>query len=413
MNKHHFPWSHSFARPYLAVSSPHAATAPLKATQVRDAYHIDPRLTGAGRKIGIIELGGGFKQYDIDAYFQDLLGMTKSPKITVKNILGATNQPGGDADAEVLLDIMVAGALAPDAEIVVYFCPNTDAGFLAGVKQANADGVDVGSISWGLRENAAPKSWMQQMDAAFADGLNKGVVWFVAAGDNGAADGNPSGRPVADFPASSPHVFAVGGTQLTLNPDGSRADEVTWNDSGATGGGLSTVFARPSYQDHKYAMRAEPDGAVNASPYTGYLIIIDGATQVVGGTSAGAPFLAGWLAGVLGALPAGQTIGLTMIPVVYAHKEIWYDVTKGNNSGFSAAQGYDLVSGNGVIDGAAAFSLLVTGTTAPPPPVTPPGSGPTAPDRALDSALATLATATAAVAAARGPWRAQEGFPTA
>ena len=98
-------------------------------------------MNGQGQTIGIIELGGGYSQSDLDTYFT-ALGISPSPTILSVSVDGGKNQPTGDPngpDAEVMLDIEVAGAVAPRVKIVVYFAPNTDAGFLDAINQAVMD----------------------------------------------------------------------------------------------------------------------------------------------------------------------------------------------------------------------------------------------------------------------------------
>ena len=129
-------------------------------------YNFPDGYDGSGQTIAILELGGGFDQADLDAYFAQL-GIT-GPTVQAVGVDGAANQPGQDpsgADGEVLLDIEVAGALAPGASIVVYFAPNTDAGFLDALSQAaHATPTPAAiSISWGQSED----DWTAQARNAF------------------------------------------------------------------------------------------------------------------------------------------------------------------------------------------------------------------------------------------------------
>ena len=108
-------------------------------------YKFPSDTDGSGQTIAIIELGGGFGQDDLDAYFGSL-GIT-GPTVTAVGVDGAQNEPGQDpngADGEVLLDIEVVGALAPGADVLVYFAPNTDAGFLDAVSEAAHAEPDAG-----------------------------------------------------------------------------------------------------------------------------------------------------------------------------------------------------------------------------------------------------------------------------
>src|SRR6201999_307215 len=176
---------------------------------------------------------GGFAASDLTTYFKGL--KLTAPKVTAASVDGAKNQPGQDpsgADGEVLLDIEVAGAIAPKASIVVYFAPNTDAGFLDAVSTAtHATPTPTAiSISWGQSEDQWTAQARTAMDQAFADAAAIGVTVTVAAGDNGSSDASSGTTPHVDFPAASPHVLACGGTSLQLTRVGSIQSETVWND---------------------------------------------------------------------------------------------------------------------------------------------------------------------------------------
>ncbi|WP_407539036.1 S53 family peptidase [Deinococcus radiomollis] len=206
-----------------------------------------------------------------------------------------------------MLDIEVAGAVAPGARIVVYFAPNTDAGFLNAVTQATHDRVrapGVMSISWGAAESAWTGQAMQAMSGAFQDAAMMGFSVFCAAGDSGSTDGGSTDRVSGgfqhtDFPASSPWVNGCGGIRLTLQ-SGVPVSEVVWNNgpgNGASRGGVSDVFALPDYETGAAVpASANPGWRVGrgvADPQTGYSVRVDGADTVIGGTSAVAPLWAG------------------------------------------------------------------------------------------------------------------------
>ena len=226
---------------------------------------------------------------------------------------GGSNTPTGSADGpdgEVMLDIEIAGAIAPKAKIVVYFTSNTSQGFLDAITQAVHDTVNnpsVISISWGGPEANWTGQAFEQFDQAFQAAAAVGVTITVAAGDNGSSDGVSDGQAHVDFPASSPNVLACGGTRLNATST-KISSEVVWNEpsDGATGGGISDQFPLPDYQKNagippsansgKRIGRGVPDVAANADPATGYPIRVDGDNAVVGGTSAVAPLWAGLIA---------------------------------------------------------------------------------------------------------------------
>jgi kumamolisin len=339
--------------------------------QLGTVYDFPPGTNGGGQTIAIIELGGGFGQSDLDTYFARL-GLTP-PQATAVGVDGATNQAGQDpqgADGEVLLDIEVAGALAPAAQLVVYFAPNTDAGFLDAVSDAaHATPTPAAiSISWGQSEDDWTGQARTAMDSVFADAAALGVCVAVAAGDNGSSDGATDGRDHADFPASSPHVLACGGTSLDADPaSGTVTDESVWNDGiggGATGGGVSDVFAQPDWQASAGVPgtgRGLPDVAANADPRTGYQVLVDGTQLVIGGTSAVAPLWAALVARLTQA--TGRPLGL-LHPTLYAGVTAGAavaglrDIVSGSNGSYSAGPGWDACTGLGVPDGAALLARL-------------------------------------------------------
>ncbi len=181
--------------------------------QVADLYGF-PAGTGAGETVAIIELGGGFKPKDLATYFA-ANKISPAPSVTAVSVDQGKNKPSGGADGpdgEVMLDIEVVGCVAPGAKIVVYFTPNTDAGFLDAVTTAIHDTVhkpSVVSISWGGPESSWTAQSQTAFDSAFQAAAVLGVTVTVASGDNGSSDGVSGGGDNVDFPASSPHVLAA------------------------------------------------------------------------------------------------------------------------------------------------------------------------------------------------------------
>jgi kumamolisin len=346
------------------------AAASFSPPQIAQVYDFPTGVNGAGECIALIELGGGFTASDIQTYFQQL-GLTP-PTVVAVPVDGGSNAPGdpSGADGEVALDIQVAGGVAPGARIAVYFAPNTNQGFQDAISAAIHDTTNnpsVISISWGAPESSWTQNALASFDSTIQTAAALGISITVASGDNGSTDGVSDGADHVDFPASSPHVLACGGTNLAAN-GGQRQSETVWNDQsqggGATGGGVSSFFALPTWQSGVPVPaptggaggRGSPDVAGDAAPATGYQILVDGQSETVGGTSAVAPLWAGLIA--LSNQKVGRPAGFVN-PALYASGESgFYDVTQGNNGSYNAATGWDACTGLGSPDGAKIAGIL-------------------------------------------------------
>ncbi len=374
------------AKPHfrLAGRSAKAAAAAVSYTalQVAKAYNFPTGVNGAGESIGIIELGGGFTPSDLNTYFSGLK-ISPAPTVVAVSVDGAQNAPTGDTsgpDTEVMLDIEVAGAVAPGAHIAVYFAPNTDAGFLDAINQAVMDKVNapsILSISWGGPESSWTAQSLQSYNSALQAAAAVGVTVCVACGDNGSTDGVTDGQDHVDFPASSPYSLACGGTTLKIGGS-SISSEVVWNDlssgDGATGGGISATFPPPTWQANAnvppsdnpgaYKGRGVPDVAGDGDPATGYQVQVDGSSFAVGGTSAVAPLWAGLLA--LFNQSLGKSVGYlnpNLYQTIAAVSGTFRDITSGNNGDYSAGPGWDACSGWGSPNGATLLKALSSSTS--------------------------------------------------
>ncbi len=352
---------------------PAAATGVAYSTnQIAVAYDFPAGADGSGECIGLIELGGGYRSADLEQFFQGI--PIPTPSVTAVSVDGATNAPTGDPngpDAEVELDLEVAGGLAPGAAFAVYFAPNTDQGFVDAVGAAVHDTTNrptIVSISWGGPESTWTAQARAAMDAVLEDAASLGVTVLVAAGDDGADDGGPGTGLAVDYPASSPLVVACGGTHLVLS-GGEIVEEVVWNDlaegEGATGGGVSVDYALPNYQEgfdvpaapNGFVGRGVPDVTGDADPLTGYRVVVDGSATVLGGTSAVAPLWAALFARVNQLL--GAPVGY-VTPHLYADATTgaFHDITSGGNGGYTAGPGWDACSGLGSPEGTSLADVL-------------------------------------------------------
>ncbi|WP_321878903.1 S53 family peptidase [Paraburkholderia bannensis] len=376
--------SRAKVRPHFRIeSSPTgdgAVHAPIRAAravsrsftplQLADLYGF-PDGDGKGQCIALIEMGGGYAKSDLQAYF-GALGVAQ-PNVQDVSVDQTKNAPTGDPngpDAEVTLDVEIAGALAPAALIAVYFAPNSEAGFVDAVSAALHDSQrkpSVISISWGAPES----SWSQQSLGALNDALQTavalGVTVCAASGDSGSSDGVSDGADHVDFPASSPYALGCGGTHVAA-ANGRISSETVWSSGadGASGGGVSMTFALPAWQKGLRLVRANggagalvrrgvPDVAADADPATGYAVHIGGADTVVGGTSAVAPLWAALIARINA--NGGKSAGFVNAKL-YAQAGAFNDVTSGSNGDYAAAPGWDACTGLGTPVGSKVAAAL-------------------------------------------------------
>jgi hypothetical protein len=352
--------------------------------EIAALYNFPRKQDGSGQTIALIELGGGYRDADLDAYFAEL--HLHRPKVTALSVDHSRNQPTGNPngpDGQVMIDIEVSGAVAPAANIVVYFAPNTDAGFLDAISAAvhdNKNKPSVISISWGGPESSWTRQAMTAYDQAFRTAAAMGITVCVAAGDAGADDGVGDGANHVDFPTSSPWVLSVGGTSL-VSTDKSITSERAWNNgptAGATGGGISDFFPLPDWQSNAkvpsgkngFLGRGVPDVAALADPKPGYKILVDGHWRVSGGTSAAAPL---W-AGLVALLNQGQGHNLgyfnSRLYSEIGPGQVLRPIHEGNNAtatlvGYSAGPGWNAATGWGTPDGQKLLDWLRAHPNAP------------------------------------------------
>ncbi len=361
--------------------------------QVAKLYDFPAGLDGSGQCIALIELndfdnnnkitGTGFNLTDLNTYFKGL--KLKTPSVVAVGVDGGMNMPGPDAnaDGEVMLDIEVAGSIAPGATIAVYFAPNTDQGFIDAVNAALHDNVrkpSVISISWGGPEDSSTQQFLNGLDQAFQDAAALGITVCCASGDDGSSDERTQrdGKLHVDFPSASTFALACGGTKL-VGSGTTISQETVWNEGdrgGAGGGGVSNFFARPSYQSkskvprspNKKVGRGVPDVCGNADPVTGYQVLTGGQKAVFGGTSAVAPLWAALIALINQRLTStGKKSAGFINPLLYsvpAKSTVFHDIVTGNNDidgtlgKYKAGKGWDACTGQGSPDGTKLMQFL-------------------------------------------------------
>ncbi|MFD7733356.1 protease pro-enzyme activation domain-containing protein [Kitasatospora phosalacinea] len=368
------------AKPQAAA--PHATPSGFGPAAYDGAYRLNQLgADGTGTTVALWEFDG-YKSSNLAAY-DSQFGLS-GPAVTTVPVDGANyDAKPGDGQGEVELDSEIVRGVAPKATQLVYEAPNSDQGEIDMAARIVSDNrVSVVSISWGSCEPDTTAASMTAVDNSFKQAAAQGISIFSASGDDGSRDctRSTSGSTVkaVDFPASSPHNTGVGGTNLKVSGT-AYGSESAWS---TAGGGVSTQFAKPSWQTGTNVtgtMRTVPDVSSNADPNSGFAIYTQGSSapgwQVYGGTSAAAPLWSGFAALYnQKAKAAAKPVLGEANPKIYAvttssaYGSAFHDVTSGANQDFSTKAGYDQVTGWGspVADGLAA-ALLGSGGTTPPP----------------------------------------------
>jgi len=373
---------------------------PLSPSDLEDRYKFPPG-TGAGQTIAIAEFGGGYFVEDMVAYCQKFNRSVpnvepislSAPAYTHQEILALPpkkrKEELGDAE-EVMLDAQIIAGLCPDSNLIIYFASFDERGWVELLNMVVNRPPVVLSVSWGLAEE--DPGWSAGAITAINDRLNAarllGVTTCVASGDDGSGDQIDDGNAHVDFPSSSPFALGVGGTMLRTS--GTQFQEVCWweapgrrtnNGGGSTGGGVSSRFPRPAWQNVKIKSlnpksingRVVPDvSALAGDPQ--YDLVFTGKQRPNGGTSASAPLWAALIARIDALLPQSKRQRF-LAPLLYLNSSNgrpvgelgMRDIREGNNAsfpkpgvGYRAGVGFDAVSGWGVPDGEALLNALAS-----------------------------------------------------
>ncbi len=353
----------------------------LTPTQISTAYNI-PANNGANVKVGIISLGGGWIQGDLDKAMGNLGITDYSPITSVFVDDGATNSWTGNinsADAENTLDLYCIFGMVPKADIVMYRgvgTTGTNGGFANVLNRAVNDNCDVISISWLGSELGG-----DYLASPLANAAAKGITVLVASGDYGSRVHTWSAQG-AGYPASNANVIAVGGTELTLYANNTIQSE---NASSRSGGGISAIIPVPAWQNNikyttypanvTYTLTAGSMTAnVNArgvpdisAPFQYYPIWFNGGTNhLMTGTSAACPILAGMIAR-LKSLTGKNFKSLNSSLYGDANARAFNDLTVGNDAsfistGYYASSSWDPITGLGSPNGQTLLNILAQTT---------------------------------------------------
>lgn len=332
--------------------------------QYAELYNFPTEADGLGQTVGILELGGGYTDAQMSTYFLKI-GVSK-PAIISQTVGKGVNSPGtGGPDSEVALDIQIAGAAAPGAKYIVYFAPNSTAGFIQGIKAMVYDTSfkpEVLSISWGQTESLWTANEVSLFNGALQEAAAIKRSVFASSGDHGSTDGVKDGKQHVQFPASSPYVTGCGGTSISIN-NGAISQEVVWNSLGngaeATGGGFSDLFTSvPVYQQgvipagvNPSGHRGIPDVAASADGWTyGFYIYYDNKYKVTSGTSGVAPLWAALFARINQKLGPQGFLNTSLYKLA-GNTSVFRPITQGNNGAYKAGTPWNPCTGLGTPHG--------------------------------------------------------------
>jgi subtilase family serine protease len=353
---------------------------------LRSAYtQVGGATAGTGITVGTVQFAA-WRPSVLTTWATDKGIANPSARVTTVSVNGATSTctagtcPSGEV--EVALDTEAILAAAPMASQRVYVGANTAPGILATYNamadDAEAGLVQVASSSWGTCEltytsqGSGGLTLLSNLRTAVQRLVGAGSTLFAATGDFGSDDCYPSSNDAVDVPSSFPETIATGATALasstlpTYDPDETCTTgfcEYGWGDGtpahGASGGGNSAVYARPSYQSAVLpaagTKRMVPDISAVGDPHTGVSTYSAGlGWRIIGGTSASAPLNAGMLAAALWNQGITAGVGDLHGALYNAPSGDFRDAISGaygggsgDNGTFVAGVGYDRVTGLG------------------------------------------------------------------
>jgi len=330
---------------------------------------------GTGRTSGIV-IDADFLDSDLAAFLK-YFKVTRTGPATVRVPIDG-GPPAGDGSSgsdEATLDVETEVSNAPGTALYLYEMPdfqspNFSLSFITDAynKVVSDNLVDTANSSFGLCETAAVSD-ADAWNAIAEQGASKGITFHASTGDAGA-DACGNGKDGVSAPASGTYFAAIGGTSLKVSSKGAWSSEVTWNDGGATGGGVSKVFALSSWQKTvpgiKTGGRNLPDVSFDADPDPGAAFYYGGTwdnpDDPLGGTSLASPLFGAALTEVDQYIGTRSGLEARVLYAALASKGYkssggvvyFHDITSGCNNiggapGFCAKKGYDQATGIGSV----------------------------------------------------------------
>ncbi len=352
----------------------------------RTAYNVTSVGDGSGQTVGFTLWGAGLPQSDLNGFASNTgtavvtVGGTGADGVEFVPVNGGSTDTS--ALVETALDVESAHGMAPHIHMRYWLsdcassaqgCNPSDTGLEQDISDAaNDTSLHVVSNSWGGGEaTSATDPFVSNTNASFQHAASVGTTFYFSSGDSGDYSGSSGTTPAPSYPADSPYVVSVGGTNLQTGSGYTYSSESAWSctsysactqsypvGTGGSGGGCSTVFARPSWQTGVGAAtcsgRAEPDVSADADPNSGAYVYVNGSGTDVGGTSLAAPLWSGMAAVTNRYLGnSGKALMGFSAPRIYqlannatTYARDFHDVTTGNN-GYPAGAGWDEATGWG------------------------------------------------------------------
>lgn len=334
--------------------------------------------------IGIITQG------DMSQTIADLNTFTSNsgyPQTSVSTVVinGASSDTSGVDEWNMDTQSSLAAAGGTIKQMILYTANTlSDADLTSAYNRVVSDNkAQAINVSLGECETDAQSSGITASnDQIFQSAVAQGQTFSVSSGDSGAYECDTS-TTAQSYPAVSPYVMALGGTLVNTGSGNAWSSETVWacsdwqscqqSANGGAGGGPSLTEAAPSWQVSAGVLgsstkRGVPDISLDADPSSGALVILNGSTEQIGGTSLAAPLFTGFWARVQSANSNGLAFPASAIyQKAAANPSMFHDVTSGSQ-GYSAKAGWDYASGYGSLNVANFASVIGSGGTTPPPP---------------------------------------------
>lgn len=332
-------------------------------TQFQSIYGAAGLPVASNANVGIITQGDMTQTLaDLNAFATN--AGYPAPNVSVTQVGSASSDTSGVGEWNMDTQASLAAAGGSVARMVLYTASTLSDADLTDTynRVVSDDSVQVINVSLGECENDAASSGVESSnDAIFQSAVAQGQTFSVASGDSGSYECGGS-TSYQSYPAVSPYVMAIGGTTLSSS-NGNWQGETAWSCTGASdcsrdasgggGGGVSATEAAPSWQTSTGVLggssqRGVPDIAFDAAPSSGALILVNGSAQQIGGTSLAAPLFTGFFARIQSANGNVVPFPAATLYQGAANNPSWFnDVTQGSNGGYSAAPGWDYVTGFG------------------------------------------------------------------